>query len=125
MPSRIIEIAQDERYLSMSRGFMVIESMGNERNELGRIPLDDIGAVIANAYGLCYTNNLLVALAERGAPFVLCGSNHNVAGILFSADGNHRQAKRFDAQMGINKSIKNRLWADIVKSKLASLLAFI
>ena len=98
---------------------MVIESMGNERNELGRIPLDDIGAVIANAYGLCYTNNLLVALAERGAPFVLCGSNHNVAGILFSADGNHRQAKRFDAQMGINKSIKNRLWADIVKSKLA------
>jgi CRISPR-associated protein Cas1 len=103
----------------MLRGFMVVESTAKDCKELGRIPLDDIGAVIANAYGLSYTNNLLVALAERGAPFVLCGSNHNVVGMLFSVDGNHQQAKRFDAQISAGKPIKNRLWADIVKSKLA------
>jgi CRISPR-associated protein Cas1 len=117
--NRIVEIAEDQRYLSVLRGFMVIESTGVERRELGRIPLDDIGAVIANAHGLSYTNNLLVALAERGAPFVLCGSNHNVVGMLFSVDGNHHQAKRFDAQIRISKPIRDRLWADVIKSKLA------
>lgn len=119
MPSRIIEIADDQRYLSVSRGFMVIESNGDQYMELGRIPLDDIGAVIANANGLSYTNNLLVALAERGTPFVLCGSNHNVVGMLFSANGNHQQAKRFDAQINASKPMKNRLWAEIVKAKLS------
>lgn len=119
MPNRIVEIADDQRYLSVSRGFMVIEGTGDEHKELGRIPLDDIGAVIANANGLSYTNNLLVALAERGAPFVLCGSNHNVVGMLFSANGNHQQAKRFDAQIYASKPMKNRLWAEIVKAKLS------
>lgn len=108
MLGRIVEIAEDQRYLSMLRGFMVIESTGSERKELGRIPSDDIGAVISNAHGLSYTNNLLVALADRGAPFVLCGSNHNVVGMLFSADGNHHQAKRFDAQISASKTIRDK-----------------
>ena len=47
MPNRIIEIADDQRHLSMFRGFMIIEATGRECRELGRIPLDDIGAVIA------------------------------------------------------------------------------
>jgi CRISPR-associated protein Cas1 len=119
MPDRIVEIAEDQRHLSMFRGFMLVESTETQRKELGRIPLDDIGSVIANAHGLSYTNNLLVSLAERGIPFVLCGSNHNAVGILISTDGNHQQAKRFDAQINANKPTKNRLWADIIKAKLA------
>jgi CRISPR-associated protein Cas1 len=89
MPNRIIEIADDQRHLSMFRGFMIIEATGRARRELGRIPLDDIGAVIANAHRLSCTNNLLISLAERGAPFVLRGANHHDVGLLFSVDGNH------------------------------------
>ncbi|MCA3176957.1 MAG: type II CRISPR-associated endonuclease Cas1 [Burkholderiales bacterium] len=80
--------------------------------------LDDIAAVIANAHGLSYTNNLLVALAERGAPFVLCAANHNAVGMLLSLDGNHYQAKRIEAQIAANQPTHKRLWAAIVRSKL-------
>ena len=73
MVGRIVEIADDRRHLFVHRGFMVVKDTEGERKELGQVPLDDIAAVIANAHGLTYTNNLLVALAERGAPFVLCG----------------------------------------------------
>jgi CRISPR-associated protein Cas1 len=73
MIGRIVEVADDRRHLSMNRGFMVVQDTEGERKELGQVPLDDIAAVIANAHGLSYTNNLLVALAQRGAPFVLCG----------------------------------------------------
>jgi len=118
MIGRIVEIADDRRHLFVSRGFLVVKETEGARQELGQVPLDDIAAVIANAHGLSYTNNLLVALAERGAPFVLCAANHNVAGMLWPADGNHRQAKRFDAQLAATRPTHKRLWADIVRGKL-------
>lgn len=118
MLNRIVEIADDQRHLFMHRGFMVVRDTDGERKELGQIPLDDIAAVIANAHGLSYTNNLLVALAERGAPFVLCGANHNAVGMLLPIDGNYQQAKRFDAQIAASKPTAKRLWAEIVRAKL-------
>jgi CRISPR-associated protein Cas1 len=118
MIGRIVEVADDRRHLSMYRGLMVVQESGGEHKELGRVPLDDIAAVIANAHGLSYTNNLLVALAERGAPFVLCGANHNAVGMLLPIDGNFEQARRIDAQIAATLPTRKRLWAAIVRSKL-------
>lgn len=118
MIGRIVEVADDRRHLFLSRGFMVVQDTEGERKELGQVPLDDVAAVIANAHGLSYTNNLLVALAERCAPFVLCAANHNAVGMILPIDGNYQQAKRFDAQIAANQPLIKRLWAEIVKSKL-------
>ncbi|MBQ6656371.1 MAG: type II CRISPR-associated endonuclease Cas1 [Ottowia sp.] len=118
MIGRIVEIADDQRHLSALRGFMLVHSTEGERAELGRVPLDDIAAVIANAHGISYTNNLLVALAERGAPFVLCAANHNAVGMLLALDGNGLQAQRIEAQIAARLPTHKRMWAAIVKSKL-------
>jgi len=118
MIGRIVEVADDHRHLSMHRGFMVVRDTEGERKELGQVPLDDIAAVIANAHGLSYTNNLLVALAERGAPFVLCAANHNPVGMLLPIDGNFEQAKRIEAQIGASLPTHKRMWAAVVRSKL-------
>lgn len=118
MIGRIVEVADDRRHLFLSRGFLVVQDTEGKRKELGQVPLDDIAAVIANAHGLSYTNNLLVALAQRCAPFVLCAANHNAVGMLLSIDGNFQQAKRFDAQVAASLPLTKRLWAEIVKSKL-------
>lgn len=118
MIGRIVEVADDRRHLFMNRGFMVVKDTEGAGKELGQVPLDDIAAVIANAHGLSYTNNLLVALAERAAPFVLCGANHNAVGMLLPIDGNFQQAKRFDAQIAATKPTQKRLWAEVVRAKL-------
>lgn len=118
MIGRIVEIADDRRHLFLNRGFMVVRDTEGERKELGQVPLDDIAAVIANAHGITYTNNLLVALAERGAPFVLCAANHNAVGMLLTLDGHHIQAKRIEAQIAASLPTHKRLWATIIKSKL-------
>ena len=68
MLGRIVEVANDKRHLSMYRGFMLVHSTGEDRQDVGRVALDDMSALIANAHGLSYTHNLLVALAERGVP---------------------------------------------------------
>lgn len=118
MIGRIVEVADERRHLSMYRGFMVVQDTEGQRNELGQIPLDDIAAVIANAHGLSYTNNLLVALAERGAPFVLCSANHNAVGMLLPIEGNFEQAKRIEAQIGASLPTHKRMWAAVVRAKL-------
>ncbi len=118
MIGRIVEVADDRRHLFMHRGFMVVQDSEGERKELGQVPLDDIAAVIANAHGLSYTNNLLVALSERGAPFVLCAANHNAVGMLLPIEGNFEQAKRIEAQIAASLPTHKRLWAAVVKSKL-------
>ncbi|MFU1926709.1 type II CRISPR-associated endonuclease Cas1 [Bordetella hinzii] len=119
MIGRIVEIADDRRHLYVNRGFLVVKNTEGERKELGQVPLDDIAAVVANAHGLSYTNNLLVALAERGAPFVLCGPNHNVIGMLLSVDSHHIQAKRIEAQIAAALPTHKRLWAAVIRAKLA------
>jgi CRISPR-associated protein Cas1 len=118
MLGRIVEVAHDQRHLSMFRGFMLVHSTGEGREEVGRVALDDMCALIANAHGLSYTNNLLVALAERGVPFVLCGANHNVAGMLWPMDGHHQQAHRIEAQLACSLPTRKRLWTVIVRAKL-------
>lgn len=116
MIGRIVEIAEDDRYLSVLRGFLVVSHQGNE---IGRVPLDDIAAVIGNAHGLIYSNNLLVELARRNAPFVLCAENHMPVGMLWPLDGNYEQGARMDAQLEATRPKSKRLWADIVKHKIA------
>lgn len=118
MIGRIVVVADDRRHLFMHRGFMVVQDTEGERKELGQMPLDDIAAVIANAHGLSYTNNLLVALAERGAPFVLCAANHNAVGMLLPIEGNFEQARRIEAQIAASQPTHKRLWASVVRSKL-------
>lgn len=118
MIGRIVEVAQDKRHLHAHRGFLVVQEASGDRLALGQVPLDDIAALIANAHGMSYTNNLLVALSERGAPFVLCAANHNAVGMLLPIDGNFEQGKRFDAQIAATQPTHKRLWATVVKSKL-------
>jgi len=118
MIGRIVEVADDRRHLSMNRGFMVVHDTEAGGKEMGQIPLDDIAAVIANAHGLSYTNNLLVALTERGAPFVLCAANHNAVGMLLPVEGNYQQAHRIEAQIGASQPTHKRMWAAVVRAKL-------
>lgn len=117
---RIVEIAQDGRHLARERGFLTINA---NSAELGRVPLDDLAAVIANAHGVTYTNNLLVALSERGIPMVISGTNHSPAGVLWPVDAHHLQAARIDAQIACKQPVRKRLWADIVRAKIRHQIA--
>ena len=117
MATRIVEIAEDGRHLAKERGFLAVKSEGAE---LGRVPLDDIAAVIANAHGITYSNNLLVALAERCAPLVICSANFRPAAILWSAEGHHEQAGRMADQAAASVPLKKRLWTQLVVAKIES-----
>lgn len=115
MIGRIVEIAEDGRHLSVQRGFLVVAAQGEE---LGRVPLDDIAAVVANAHGLTYSTNLALALSERNAPMVFCGPNHRPAALLWPVEGHHLQAARMRAQIEAGRPLCKRLWQLVIKAKI-------
>ena len=117
MIGRIVEIAENNRHLAVFYGFMVIKE-SKTQTEIKRIALDSIAAVIGNAHGLSYSNNLLVALAKEGTPFVLCAANHNAVGMLLPLDGNFEQSRRIDAQIKAKLPVHKRLWLQVVRAKL-------
>jgi CRISPR-associated protein Cas1 len=112
---RVVEIATDGRHLSIHRGFLVVAESGAE---VGRVPMDDVAAVVANAHGLTYTNNALIELSSRGVPVVLCGPNHMPAAIIWPVDAHHVQTGRMNDQIAASLPLKKRLWAQLVRAKI-------
>jgi len=112
---RIVDIATDGRHLSVSRGFLVVSE---ERTEVGRIPLDDIAAVIVHAHGVTWSTNLVAALAERGVLMVFCGSNHSPVAVCSPLDGHHSQNARMRAQWEAGRPLSKQIWRDLVIAKI-------
>ncbi|MDO5612902.1 MAG: type II CRISPR-associated endonuclease Cas1 [Paracoccus sp. (in: a-proteobacteria)] len=112
---QIVDISQDGRHLSRDRGFMQVEAAGET---IGRVPLDQITAVIAHSHGITWSNSLLVELANRGAPVVLCGANHQPRAVICSLDGHHMQNARMRAQWDAPQPLIKQAWKQIVIAKI-------
>lgn len=120
MLGRIVEIEGEGRRLSLERGFLAV---GGPDGALGRVPLDDIEAVILSHPAASFTCQALAALAERGAPVVICGGDFKPAAYLLPVDGHYAQGDRVEAQAQATLPLKKRLWMQIVRTKILAQVA--
>jgi CRISPR-associated protein Cas1 len=116
MVGQIVELASEGGRVGLERGFLTVATP----SRTGRIAIDDVEAVIASAQGLTYSNAALAALAERGAPLVICGKNYTPAAILLSLDGHYEQGHRIAAQATAGKPLCKQLWAQLVRAKIVA-----
>lgn len=112
---RIVDIEREGRHLSLTRGFLAVS---HDREELGRVPLDDIAALIIHGFGTTVSANLLAALAERQVFVVLCDQSHNPRACVWPLSGHHAQGSRMRGQIAAGLPLKKRLWQQIVKAKI-------
>lgn len=112
---RIVDLSTDGLYVAVHRGFLTVSK---DREELGRVALDDIGGVIAHAHGLTWSNTVFTRLADRAVPVVLCAQNHAPVACVWPLEGNHLQGARLNAQAGASRPLAKRLWRDIVVAKI-------
>lgn len=112
---RIVDIATDNVHLSAHRGLLLVTLDGEE---MGRVALDDIAAVIVHAHGITWTTNLVVKLAERGAMMVLCAANHAPVAMMVPIEGHHGQNARFRVQWDTPLPFRKRAWQAVVQAKI-------
>lgn len=113
----IVEIAQDGRHISLFRGFLKI-SEGDQ--EVARIPLDSIHALLLNCYQATLTQNILLTCADEGIPVILCGTNHQPAGILWPVVSHYKQAGNLQAQLNSSQPLAKQLWKQLVQAKITA-----
>lgn len=115
MLGRIVEIEGEGRRLSLDRGFLAVSG---PEGPLGKVPLDDIEAVILSNPAASLTSQIVAALAERGAALVVCGNDFRPAAYLLPVEGHHAQGDRVEAQAEAGLPMRKRLWAEIVRAKI-------
>ncbi len=115
MLNRVLEIAEENRYISLDRGFIVIESKGEE---LGRIPLDDIAVLLLSAQSITITKNIINALAERGCISVFCGKKYIPQSIVTPVGLHTFHSKILKLQIASSEPFKKKIWQQIVIRKI-------
>ncbi|MFM1977006.1 MAG: hypothetical protein RL145_1852 [Pseudomonadota bacterium] len=114
---RIVEISTPGRRVRLDRGFITI---ADADRDIGQIGLDTITAVMMTTPAVSFTGQALAALAEHGAPVVLCGTNFRPASYLLPVTGHHAQGQKIEAQASATLPMRKRLWAQVVKAKLTA-----
>ena len=112
---RVVDLSSDGLHVAVHRGFLTVSK---DREEMGRVALDDIGGVIAHAHGLTWSNTVFVRLSERAVPVVLCAANHAPVACVWPLQGNHLQGRRLNAQVDASRPLAKRIWRDIVVAKI-------
>lgn len=115
MSQSIVEISQDGRHISLFRGFLKISE---DETEIARIPLDSISALLLNCHQATLSQNILLTCADEGIPVILCGSNHQPAGILWPVVSHYKQAGNLQAQLSGSLPLAKQLWKQLVQSKI-------
>lgn len=123
---QIVEITEDGRVLGVERGFLIVSC---KKEILGKIPLDDIEAVICNSNYCLFTSSLANTLAEYSIPLLICDKIKKYPkSAMLALESNYRQGDVIQAQADASEPMKKSAWAQIVKAKLrrqANVLKFL
>ena len=115
MHGHIVEIATDNKKLSVHAGFLRI----SEQNEaIKDIPLDLILSVVITSPTVIYTQPFLQRLAEEGIPLIICGKNFVPSGIYLPLIGHYKQYHIQHCQFEASVVLQKRLWQQIVIEKV-------
>lgn len=112
---RVVDLSSDGLHVAVHRGFLTVSK---DREEIGRVALDDIGGVVAHAHGLTWSNTVFTRLSERAVPVVLCSANHAPVACVWPLQGNHLQGARLNAQVEASRPLAKRVWREIVVAKI-------
>ncbi|MGP1255218.1 MAG: type II CRISPR-associated endonuclease Cas1 [Kiloniellales bacterium] len=111
----LVEVAETGRHLSVHRGFLKV-SDGD--GEIGRVPLDDISALILAGPQITLTKSLMVALAERQAVVVTCGRNWHPIAFTLPFATHYEAAGLLHDQIAASQPLCKRLWQTLVQAKI-------
>lgn len=115
MIKRTVEISDGPTFLSIELDQLVLR---RQREEIGRIPCEDVGLLIVDNNATTYTHSVFTRLLDAGAAIVLCGDNHSPAGMLLSFEGHSTLTQRIAAQAAAPLPLRKRLWQQVVRAKI-------
>lgn len=115
MLNRVLEIFDENRYLSLNRGFIEIHN-GDE--VLGSVPIDDVGVLLLSAQSVTVSKHILNALSEQGSITILCGKNYVPQSIVYPIANHYLFTKVIKTQINASLPFNKKIWKQIISEKI-------
>lgn len=117
MIKRIIDISE-AAYLHLKDRQLLIDKKGST---VGRIPIEDIGAVILENPAIVLTQQVVIACQQNNVALVFCDERHlPYSTLLPISDANTLHTKILQRQIELSLPSKKRLWGQIVRHKISN-----
>jgi len=82
------------------------------------IPIEDIGVIIIDHWGISLSHFLLSSLLENNTAVIVCSKAHLPSGLLLNLDSNTLQGEKFKCQIEASEPLKKQLWQQTVQAKI-------
>ena len=116
MEKQIVEISQDGFYLSLFRGFLVVENQVLQIKQ--NVPLDNILSLILSANNVTISKNIINAICENGGVVIFCNQLYLPSAITLPYAGHWLIAPRIKQQIESSLPLQKNLWKNIVQHKI-------
>lgn len=114
MIKRVVAITT-RSFLRLEHDQLVIEQEGEES---GRVPFEDIGALVLESRQAVVTQRVLSRCVELGVALLVCDQRYMPIGLLQSFHSNSLHAKYLRQQIRVTEATHRRLWGQVVTAKI-------
>ena len=104
-------------YLNTKDRQLVISYPDKEKEKI-KVPIEDIGVVVLDAYRLTISQNLISRLLDNNVALITCDSRKMPQGLMLNLEGNTLQQERFKYQVDASLPLKKQLWQHTIKTKI-------
>jgi len=95
-------------------------SLAIEQDDTAFIPFEDIAVIVLNHREITLTHPVLSACAEHGISLFATGENHQPSGVFLPFLQHSRSTRLWRLQQGIARPLEKRLWAALIRRKIAN-----
>ncbi len=106
-------------YLHTKDKQLIIDFADKEKPP-AKVPIEDIGVVILDAFQLTISQTLISRLLDNNVALITCNEKHMPQGLMLNLEGNTIQQERFKYQVDASLPLKKQLWQQTVKAKIAN-----
>jgi len=96
---------------------LVVE-FSNKEKPSAKVPIEDIGVVILDSFGITLSQTLITKLLDNNAALITCNEKHMPQGLMLNLEGNTLQQERFAIQTEASLPLKKQLWQQTIKAKI-------
>ena len=117
MSKKILEITNDDIYLSLKRGFFCISNNEGKNTD---IAIDEILSVIISSDRATLSKNIINAVTEQGGVIILCGKNYMPSSIIIPYSSHWQNGERIRKQISSSVPLQKSLWKVLIRNKISN-----
>ena len=96
----------------------IVIDFADKNKPSAKVPIEDIGVVILDAYQLTISQNLISKLLDNNVALITCNKKRMPQGLMLNLDGHHVQQEKFRNQINVSLPLKKQLWQQTIKQKI-------